>query len=154
MMEMQQGYFLKSMGLLQGTVFEDSLILIAEYNEKGALGFSVNKPFGRNLNELEEFKHSLAFPIYEGGPVDQEHLYFVHQRADVIEEGVLIADGLYLGGNFKQAVEAINNRTLTTADVKIFIGYNGWDAGDLEAEVEEGSWLVEARVKEEVFMNW
>ena len=153
-MKLKQGLFIHSTPMLNDTIFEQSVILITEYNEKGVLGFIINKSFGRMLNELEEFKHSLPFPIYTGGPVDQEHLYFVHQRPDLISEGKLIAEGMYLGGNFQQAVEAINNRTLTTADVKIFIGYCGWDGTELEAEIEEGSWTVEEGMNEEVFMNW
>jgi putative transcriptional regulator len=144
-MHLQQGIFLHSTSLLNDTFFEQTVILLAEYNEKGALGFVINNSFGRTLNELEEFANSVPFPIYSGGPVDQEHLYFVHQRPDVIAEGKLIVEGMYLGGDFQQAVEGINNRTLTTADVKVFTGYCGWDAGELEAEIE---------VVEEVFLNW
>lgn len=153
-MDLKGGLFLKSSPLLKETYFEEAGILIAEFNEKGALGFVINRSFNRTLNELEDFKDSLPFPIYEGGPVDQEHLYFVHQRPDLIADGKLIAEGMYLGGNFQQAVEAINNRTLTTADVKIFIGYCGWDGAELEAEIEEGSWTVEDGLTEEVFINW
>lgn len=153
-MKLKQGHFIHSTPMLKDTIFEQSVILIAEYNEKGALGFIINKSFGRMLNELKEFMHSLPFPIYTGGPVDQEHLYFVHQRPDLIADGKLIAEGLYLGGDFQQAVEAINNRTLTTADIKIFIGYCGWNKGELEIEIAEGSWFVEEGLTEEVFLNW
>ncbi|MBX9782557.1 MAG: YqgE/AlgH family protein [Chitinophagaceae bacterium] len=153
-MLLQQGAFISSTALLNETVFEHTKIFIAEYNEKGALGFVIDKVFPRRLNELEEFKNCRPFPIYEGGPVDQEHLYFVHQRPELIDDGVLIDDGLYFGGNFQQATAAINNHTITTADLKIFIGYCGWNAGELEAETEEGSWTVEEGTAEEVFMNW
>ena len=106
------------------------------------------------MYELEEFKHCLPFPIYEGGPVDQEHLYFVHQRPNIIEDGTFITDGMYMGGNFAKTVDAINNRKITTADLKLFVGYCGWNKGELEIEVEEGSWTVEDGLPEEVFMNW
>lgn len=153
-MKLKQGIFIHSTPLLNDTIFEQAVIFIAEYNEKGALGFIINKSFGRTLNELEEFKSAIPFPIYEGGPVDQEHLYFVHQRPDVIDDAALITDGMYLGGNFEKVVQYINNRILTTVDIKIFIGYCGWDAGELEAEIEEGSWTLQEGTTEEVFMNW
>lgn len=153
-MDPLQGIFLKSTAALDTTFFEGSCIFIAEHNAKGALGFIINQSFGRSLNELEEFQNTLAFPIYTGGPVDQEHLYFIHCRPDLIADGQLITDNLYLGGNFQQAVACINNRTLTTADLKIFIGYCGWNYGELEAEIEEGSWTLEEKMNEEVFMNW
>lgn len=150
----KQGQLLNSSKALTDSIFEQTVILIAECNEKGALGFIINKAFGRNLNELEEFKDSFPFPIYYGGPVDLEHLYFVHQRPDIISEGVLIANGMYIGGNFQQAVQGIIKRNLTTADLKIFTGYCGWNACELEDEIEEGSWFVKDGMTEEVFMNW
>lgn len=141
-MKLQTGLFLKSTDALNGTVFSQVTLFITEYNAKGALGFVLNRPFGRSLNELEEFKDSPYFPLYEGGPVDQEHLFFVHQRPDLIEEGAPVGNGMYYDGNLSQAVTAINNQSLTTNDIKIFVGYCGWDAGDLEGELEEGSWVI------------
>lgn len=147
-MKPQTGMLLKATAALNDTNFENAVILITEYNEKGAVGFVVNKLFSRQLNELEEFKHSPAFPLYEGGPVDTEHLFFIHQRPDIIQEGKAIGDDVYYGGNFKQAITAINNKSLTVSGIKIFIGYCGWNAGELEAEMAEGSWEP---AEEEVF---
>lgn len=127
---------------MDDTIFEKSLIFIVEYNEKGAMGFIINKEFPRKLNELEEFKHIIPFPIHLGGPVDQEHLYFVHQRPDLIEEGVQVADNIFLGGDFKSVVKNIDNNTLTEKDIKIFIGYCGWDYLELDEEIAEGSWQI------------
>ncbi|RPE09717.1 YqgE/AlgH family protein [Chitinophaga lutea] len=139
---MKAGTFLKSTALLDDTFFEQSVIFITDHNEKGAMGFVVNRQFPRKLNELVEFMHAGPFPLYEGGPVDQEHLYFVHRRPDLIEGGAPVADGIYLGGNFSTAVQLIAQQTLQETDVRIFVGYCGWDNGELEAEVAEGSWEV------------
>jgi putative transcriptional regulator len=106
------------------------------------MGFIVNRQFSRGLTELEEFKRGVPFPLYEGGPVDQEHLFFVHQRPDLIPDSTPITEKVYYGGDFKTAVSHINQRTLTGQDIKIFIGYCGWDQEELEAEVAEGSWTV------------
>jgi putative transcriptional regulator len=129
-------------------------IYITEYNEEGAMGFVVNKIFGRSFNELEEFKHSIHVSMWDGGPVDQEHLYFLHKRPDLIEGGILIADGVYLGGNLQQAVTGINNRTISSDQIKIFIGYCGWDTGELEEEIEEGSWEIMEGTKDDVFKSY
>lgn len=139
---MNTGSFLHSTPLLDGDFFEKSVVFITELNEKGAMGFVINKPFPRTLNELQEFSKSIPFPLYEGGPVDQEHLFFIHRMPGLIENGVLIADGIFLGGNFQQAVELINSRAITQKDIKIFIGYCGWEPEELEEEIREGSWQV------------
>jgi putative transcriptional regulator len=137
---MKPGIFLISTSLLDDTVFEGAIIYIAEYNDKGAMGFITNKKFNRELNQLEEFRHIRSFPLYLGGPVDQEHLFFIHKRPDLIDGGTSIADGVLLGGDFKSAVNHLNHGILTGTDIKVFIGYCGWDKGELEAEITEGSW--------------
>lgn len=139
---MQTGIFIHSTPELDGSIFEKTVIFIAEHNAKGALGFVTNQPFSRGLNELEEFRHVKAFPLLLGGPVDREHLYFIHRRPELISGGVAVGGGVFLGGDFKTAVDLINNNTLTGRDIKIFIGYCGWDTGELEAEIEEGSWKI------------
>jgi putative transcriptional regulator len=139
---MKPGTFLKSTSLLDDTNFENSIIFIAEFNDKGAMGYIINKKYPRGLNELEEFKHTRSFPLYLGGPVDQEHLFFIHKRPDLIKDGTLIADGVYLGGDFKDTVKHIGNNLLTGKDLTIFLGYCGWEHGELEAEIAEGSWEI------------
>ncbi|MFL9484567.1 YqgE/AlgH family protein [Chitinophagaceae bacterium LWZ2-11] len=138
---MNAGAFITGTSLLDDTFFEKAVILITEYNERGAMGFVINKPFPRKLNELEEFKHGIPFLLHDGGPVDREHIFMLHQRADLIPGGTLIADNIYLGGDFKKAVMHVNDKTITEKDIKLFIGYCGWDSLELESEVAEGSWL-------------
>lgn len=139
---MKTGTIITATDLLKGTFFEDATLLITEYNDKGAMGFVINKRFSRSLNELEEFKHSPAFPIYDGGPVDREHLYFIHTRPDLISGSEAVSEDLYLGGDFAAAVKAIASGSLTQKEVKILLGYCGWDTGELEAEIAEGSWKL------------
>ncbi|MFT3748464.1 MAG: YqgE/AlgH family protein [Agriterribacter sp.] len=141
-MNISAGTILISSSTMDDENFRESIVFIAEHNDKGALGFAVNKIFDRSLNELVEFSKSPAFPLYTGGPVDKEHLYFIHRRSDLITAGTLVVNNIYLGGDFKQVIEHINNKTLSAADIKIFIGYCGWDADELEKEIEEGSWIM------------
>lgn len=139
-MRPQTGMLLKSTAALNGTFFEGALVFITEYNQNGATGFVINKIFTRTLNELEEFKHSRSFPLYDGGPVGREQLYFIHRRADLVPGGQAIGNGIYFAGDFKEAIKTINNKSLPEADIRLCIGYCGWDAGELEAEIAEGSW--------------
>ena len=139
---MDAGIFITSTSLLDDTFFEDATLFITEYNEKGAMGFVVNKEFPRKFNELEEFRYSPPFPLYDGGPVDREHLYFVHRRPDLIAGGVPVADNIYMGGDFKAAVMHMNNGTILEQDIRLFIGYCGWNTHELEEEIAEGSWEI------------
>ena len=131
---------IKSTAALNGSFFEHTTILIVEHNEAGSTGFVTNKPFGKSMHELIEFNHSKPFPLMDGGPVDRDHLFVLHKRPDLIDGGKQIPNGLYLGGNMEQVIQAINAGGANPQEIQLFIGYCGWDLGELEAELEEGSW--------------
>jgi putative transcriptional regulator len=142
MKDIKAGIYLKSTAELIESIFEDTTILIVQHNEEGSLGFVTNKPFGKSLNELIEFNHAKPFPLMDGGPVDREHLFVLHQRPDIIKGGEQVSDGLYLGGNLEQVIKAINTHSINEQEIQIYIGYCGWDLRELDAEVEEGSWTI------------
>jgi len=142
MRDLKAGIYIKSTAALIGSFFEDTTILLVEHNEAGSTGFVTNKPFGKSLNDLLEFNHAKPFPLMDGGPVDREHLFVLHKRPDLIEGSKQLTDGLYLGGNMEQVIEAINTSSASDQQIQLFIGYCGWDKGELEAELEEGSWTV------------
>ena len=140
MRDLKAGLYIKSTAVLNGSFFEHTTILIVEHNEEGTIGFVTNKLFGKSLHELIEFKYSKPFPLMDGGPVDRDHLFVLHKRPDLIEGGKQIPNGLYFGGNMEQVIKAINTGVANPQEIQVFIGYCGWDLGELEAEVEEGSW--------------
>ena len=136
------GTFIKATSLLNDTYFEGCIIFITELNKDGAIGFIINNPYNRRFNELLEFINSPALPLLEGGPMEHEKLFILHKNPDLINDSQWIAQNMYYGGNFKQAVTLMNSGILTEKDFKLFIGYCGWNAGELEAEIEEGSWEI------------
>ena len=144
-MQLSAGILLKSTELLKDDPhFAGTLIYITGYNEQGAMGFIINKIFPRKFNELTEFMTSPAFPLWRGGPVSADQLYFIHRCPDRVKGGVPVAAGIFSGGDFAAAVRLLNAGEIGENDVRMFIGYCGWDAGELEAEVEEGSWELRA----------
>ena len=142
MSDLKAGLYINSTDALIGSFFEHTTILLVQHNEAGSLGFVTNKSFEKSLHELIEFNHSKPFPLMDGGPVDRDHLFVLHKRPDLIEGGEQIPNGLYLGGNMEQVIEAINTKGANKQEIQLFIGYCGWDEGELEAEVEEGSWTL------------
>jgi putative transcriptional regulator len=139
---MKAGIYIKSSSELIGDFFENTTILIVKHNMEGTVGFVTNKPFGKSLHDLIEFNHSKPFPLMDGGPVDRDHLFVLHKRPDLIEGGETVCNGLYMGGNMEQVIQAINTYAANKEDIQLFIGYCGWDDGELEAELEVGSWIL------------
>ena len=142
MRDLKAGLYINSTAALIGSLFENTNILIVQHNEEGSLGFVTNKSFEKSLHELIEYNHSKPFPLMDGGPVDREHLFVLHKRPDLIHGGKQIPNGLYLGGSMEQVIEAINTKDANPQEIQLFIGYCGWDLGELDAEVEEGSWTL------------
>jgi putative transcriptional regulator len=140
MTDLKVGFYIKSTPALNDSFFEDTTILIVEHNEAGSTGFVTNKPIEKSLSDLIEFKHVKPFPLMDGGPVDRDHLFVLHKRPDLIDGGKPIPNGLYVGGNMEQVIQAIHTHGVHSPEIQLFIGYCGWDAGELEAEIEEGSW--------------
>lgn len=150
-MSITAGTLLISSPSLNDPNFDKVIIFITENNDKGAIGFVINKLFPRTFNELIEFKSSKVFALYKGGPMGNENLYFIHRRPDLIKDSIPINDNIFFGGNLQQVATHINNAFIQKDEIKIFIGYCGWDTGELEAEVEEGSWLISPSTDETIF---
>ena len=63
--------------------FNRSVVLLAEYNENGSVGFILNKPLPYSINDfIPEINSNIT--IYNGGPVEQDNLYFIHKIPELI----------------------------------------------------------------------
>jgi len=94
----RQGIILISEPSLRDFYFRQSVVLLAEHNEEGSFGIIINKPIETRLNEvLKEFT-DLDIPIYLGGPVKTDSIFFIHTKENV-EKSLKIIDGLYWGGD-------------------------------------------------------
>ncbi len=145
------GTILLSTPQLDDPNFEKAVIFICANDVKGAMGFVINKVYPRTFNELAAYRYSPAVALFAGGPVEKESLYFIHCRPHLIKEGNPVNGQVFLGGDFEEAVSLINHQNLQPPDIKLFIGYCGWDANELETEIEEGSWLITTAAIETAF---
>mgnify|MGYP001798303391 CR=1 FL=1 len=121
--------------------FNRSVVLLAEHNQEGSVGFILNKPLDYNINDLIS-EITIPFQVFNGGPVEQDNLYFIHKVPHLIDGSIEISDGIFWGGNFDRTVELINNKTITEQDIKFFLGYSGWASYQLDQELSSYSWVV------------
>jgi len=133
--------------------FTRSVVLLAEHSEEGSLGFILNKPLHYMISDLVK-EIEIPFPVYNGGPVEQDNLYFIHKVPHLVNCSVEIADGIYWGGNFETIITLINNGDISENDIRFFLGYSGWDALQLDQELESQSWvLVENNMENDIFLE-
>lgn len=145
----QKGGLLLSEPYLADPNFERTTILLTEHNSEGSVGFILNKPSDSRvsevLNDLKEFDAR----IFIGGPVQQDTLHFIH-RVPTLDDSIEIVAGLFWGGNFDQLISLIETKQIGGTDIKFFLGYSGWSAGQLDEELKIDSWIVSDQVSEEL----
>lgn len=138
----RKGRVLIAEPFLPGNYFNRSVILIVAYSNKGTVGFIINKQIDLTIQdyipELPEFNA----PVYIGGPVSTDTIYFIHTRGDVIPGSIHVLDNIFWGGDFEELKRLIELGMIQSSEVRFFLGYSGWDAGQLEREIKENSWLV------------
>ncbi|HLS12573.1 MAG TPA: YqgE/AlgH family protein [Flavobacteriaceae bacterium] len=121
--------------------FSRSIILLVACNTEGSVGFIMNKPSDYTLKSfIPDIQND--FVVYIGGPVEQQSLYFIHTRPDLIDNSLEISKGLYWGGNFQQVIKKVENQEIKFNEIKFFLGYSGWATNQLEDELQNNSWLL------------
>lgn len=121
--------------------FNRSVVLLAEHNKNGSVGFILNKPLEYCLHDfLPEVNSKLK--VYNGGPVEQDNLYFIHKVPDLIPNSVEISNGIYWGGCFDTILEMLEDNKLTEDQIQFFLGYSGWTSEQLHDELDLNSWVV------------
>lgn len=123
------------------TNFERSVVLVCEHSDAGTFGLVLNQLTDIHLSDIVDEIHA-DLPLYVGGPVQQNTLHFIHRRPDLIDNSIRILNGLYWSGDFEQIKEAVNIGTLTERDARFFIGYSGWNEGQLAEELNQKAWIV------------
>jgi putative transcriptional regulator len=136
-MESLRGRLLAANGSLYGPVFRQTVILMADHDENGALGFVLNQP----SDMVVDIAASLAsLPlvderVFSGGPVQPEAITVIAEFDEVTEGPHVIFDSV----GFPSLEE---DGTLNVRRARIFAGYSGWGPGQLETELEENSWIT------------
>ena len=121
--------------------FNRSVILLADHNTDGSVGFILNKPLKYTINDLVPDIEA-SFKIYNGGPVEQDNLYFIHNIPELITNSIEISNGIYWGGDFELTKELINEGKIKKENIRFFLGYTGWDSKQLENEMRANSWIA------------
>jgi putative transcriptional regulator len=121
--------------------FHRAIILLAEYSTEGTVGFILNKPLNYTINDL--IPNIFAeFQVYNGGPVEQDNLYFIHNIPLLIPKSIEIGNGLYWGGDFETTIKLINDKKIRKENIRFFLGYTGWSTNQLETEMHLKSWFL------------
>jgi putative transcriptional regulator len=129
--------------------FRRTVVLVGEHSDEGALGVVLNRTAGATVEEaLPELAALVGGEeaLYVGGPVQPSAVVVVAEFEEPAEAETLILEDV---GFLPSEVDPETLGPLRRA--RVFAGYAGWGPGQLEDELEEGSWIVEPAVPDDVF---
>ncbi|WP_322970109.1 YqgE/AlgH family protein [Faecalibacter sp. LW9] len=132
----KKGAILVARPSLNIDIFNRSVILITETHENGTVGFIINRSLEVPMRLLAK-DLPIEDMVYEGGLVDKENIYYIHQRPDLIRNSLPIAKNLFWSGNFEDVERHIKSGEITSKEIKFFLGYTGWAMNQLETEIEK-----------------
>ncbi|MDR2130678.1 MAG: YqgE/AlgH family protein [Odoribacteraceae bacterium] len=127
--------------LLQGSMFNRSVIYMVEHNDRGSVGFVLNKPLPHTMAGLLHALKGVECLLYAGGPVEPNRLYYLHRLPEIGGMRVLPGE-IYWGGDSKMLMRMLRDEKVQPNEVRFFVGYSGWGSGQLKEELEEHSWFV------------
>jgi putative transcriptional regulator len=141
------GKFLVARSLLQDPNFRQTVVLMLQHDENGAVGLVVNRPIKMK---------GVPFPVYRGGPCSQKGWFMLHGHrdwaGDADEELPEIAPGVFVGDS--DCLSRVQG-TSDESDLRfrMFTGYAGWGPDQLEGELAAGAWAVMPATGELVFQT-
>lgn len=122
--------------------FKRAAVLLCEHDEEGSVGFVMNKPLNVRIDEIVEGFPEFDAEVSLGGPVQTDTIHYVHNIGDLLEGSLKVIDGIYWGGDFDKLKFLIAQQLILPHNIRFFVGYSGWSEGQLDDEMQYGSWLV------------
>ena len=148
-----KGMLLLDGGKLGGSVFHRSVVLICQHDAQGAFGLVLNRPTDKKVGDVlkgEPPASLCAETLFLGGPVQTPALSYLHTD-DFLPFGNVM-ENLNLGHALDELLE-LGASFSASQRIKVFAGYAGWAAGQLEDEMKRASWLTHPASVELVFQR-
>ena len=135
--------------------FARAVVLMCQHAPQGAYGLVINRPSEYKASDVltgHELLKSSDLRVFIGGPVSLDGLQILHRVPQLIGGGVPIAEDLWIGGDLDAVGRyALDDPEAAARNVRLFVGYSGWGAGQLDIELATGSWLPVPGDTERVF---
>ncbi len=150
MAESLAGQLLLASPSLRDPNFLRTVVLIGVHNDEGAMGVVLNRPSTVTVGEaVPQLGGAVdeSEPLFVGGPVQPTSVVFLAEFLDPS-----VAELLVLGRiGFPSPGTGVEELAEATARRRVFAGYAGWGEGQLDAEIDEGDWIADTAVPEDVF---
>jgi len=147
------GMFLVAKRALDGSYFDKTVIYLVEHDEQGTLGLIVNRSSEIRLTDALpdiDAKRAAAHSLYYGGPVELSIITMLIRGQTPAKGTALVADSVHVSRD-RSVLDAALTANKSSSELRLYIGYSGWGAGQLDAELRRGSWHVVPASADAVF---
>jgi putative transcriptional regulator len=142
-----KNHFLIAMPSLTDPYFKKSVVYLCEHDEQGAMGFIINYPVKLTVQNLlknaESIDHEpnppLTEPVFLGGPLGMDRGFVLHRPTEDDSQSVKLNDQLMMS-NSNHILSTLGTDNAPIQYI-VTLGYSSWDAGQLEEEMKQNSWL-------------
>lgn len=141
-----RGMFLVARRVLDDFHFGQSVVYLVEHDENGTLGLIVNRSSDISLSEAVpdiEDEQAAAHSLYYGGPVGLPMILILMRSEAAIDGMNHVASDVYISSD-RRVLDEVFAANKSSNEVRFYIGHSGWGAGQLDSELERGSWHVVA----------
>lgn len=151
--KLTKGKFLVASGNIRDPLFAETVILLIDYSNRGAIGLIVNRPTEIKLSkvfpEVKGLKQK-SYYVHIGGPVSINHMFLLMQSNSQPEGAVLVFDNIYVSSNKTLLMRAFDNLKAEER-FRLYAGYAGWAPGQLDWEIARGDWHIMQADAEVIF---
>lgn len=141
---LKQGVLLFAIPELRDPNFFQTVVLLINYEKGGAMGLIINKSTEVSLEEalpdVEEIQGQ-SLHVFFGGPVGQNRMIVLLHTNKPPKEALKVFKDVYFTGSKDALVEMLKKHD-SHDKVRVYAGYAGWAAGQLEREVSRGDWVI------------
>jgi putative transcriptional regulator len=141
-LKLKKGRLLVAEPFMVDPYFKRAVVLLTEYNKESCLGFILNQSLDLTVNDIIVDFPKFEAPVFMGGPVSTDNLFYIHTQGKYIESSQQITDNLWWAGNFDQLKSMVQNNQIFPHEVMFFLGYSGWDYTQLNNELKHESWII------------
>jgi putative transcriptional regulator len=149
------GMFLVARRSLGGTYFGKTVVYLVEHDDDGTLGLIVNRSSEIRLSDALpdlEKENATGHRLYYGGPVEPAMIMMLLRGASAARGTAHVAGSVYVATDHRALGAAIAAHK-SASEMRLYIGYSGWSPGQLDFELQRGSWHVVPASADDVFSS-
>ncbi len=151
--DLSKGRFLVASRNAKDPRFSETVVLLVEYSARGAMGLIINQPTGVRLSELVPEMEGLKDrqdTVYDGGPVNRNQLLLLARTGSRPPESLHVFGDVYISSS-RLTLQQMIDRGGAKEKFRLYVGYAGWAAGQLDREIARGDWHVVRADAETIF---